>query len=367
MASIRKRGNKYHVQIRRIGFPTVTRTFLKLADAKEWATFPERQADRGELGPNRKELERIVLSDLVKRYRDEVVATKKGAEIETVILNAFLRHPICKKRLSELTTADFASYRDDRLKQITAKSLKRQLSPISNMFEVARIDWKIPLRQNPLSELSLKVNDNKRERRLGIGELESLMEAGKKSRNPYTLPIVRFALETAMRRGEILALRVRDVDLERGTATIREAKNGYSRIVPLTHIAATILKMAIEVIDGDDRANNGRLFPITPLALRQSWDRLTKRAKIDDLHFHDLRHEAISRFFELGLTVPEVASISGHRDMRMLFRYAHATHASIRAKLSCSGSMNHVASHGDDQFEQPTVANDNENRRIAIT
>lgn len=366
MASIRKHRDKYQVRIRRSGFPTITKSFLKLADAKEWATFQERQADRGELGPNRKELERIVLSDLVKRYRDEVVVTKKGAEIETVVLNAFLRHPICKKRLSELTTADFATYRDDRLKKITAKSLKRQLSPISNMFEVARTDWKIPLRQNPLSELSLKVNDNKRERRLRIGELERLMEAGKKSRNPYTLPTVHFALETAMRRGEILALQLRDVDLERGTATIREAKNGYSRTIPLTHIAATIIKTAIEMIDVDDRANNGKLFPITSLALRLSWDRLTKRAKIDDLHFHDLRHEAISRLFELGLTVPEVASISGHRDMRMLFRYAHATHASIRAKLSCFGSTNPVGPQGGDQPKQPLVANDNGNRPIVM-
>lgn len=77
-----------------------------------------------------------------------------------------------------------------------------------------------------------------------------------------------------------------------------------------------------------------RVFPITSVALRLSWDRITKRADIDDLNFHDLRHEAISRLFELGLTVPEVASISGHRTLAQLMRYSHASQEIVRAKLS---------------------------------
>ena len=277
--------------------------------------------------------EKLSGRSIVTRYRDEIVPSKKGADIETIILDAFLRHPICKKRLSELTTADFAVYRDERLKTITAKTLKRQLSPLSNMFTIARIDWKLPIRQNPLAELSLKPKDNKRDRRLSEGELDRLLEAGKKTRNPLLIPIVRLALETGMRRGEILALRFRDVDLERCSATIRESKNGYSRTIPLSSLAVAILETTMAVMSDKAKADNGRIFPITPLAVRMAWDKLTRRAKIDDLHFHDLRHEAISRFFELGLTVPEVASISGHRDMRMLFRYAHANHASVRSKL----------------------------------
>ena len=334
MASIRKRGDRYHVQVRRLGVPSQTQSFLKLSDAKEWARLRETQADRGELGPDRKVLETITLASLVIRYRDEIVKTKKGAEVENIILDAFLRHPICKKRLSELTTADFATYRDERLKSITGKSLKRQLSPISNMFEVARTDWKIPLKDNPLTELTVKASDNKRERRLRDGELDRLLEAAKKNRNPLVVLIVRFALETAMRRGEILALRIRDIDLQRHSATIRESKNGHSRTIPLSSAALAVLEDATSRMKDRSEATNSRVFPVTPLAVRLSWDRLTKRAKIDDLHLHDLRHEAISRLFELGLTVPEVASISGHRDMRMLFRYAHASHASIRAKLA---------------------------------
>ena len=102
----------------------------------------------------------------------------------------------------------------------------------------------------------------------------------------------------------------------------------------LTDVTVAILETTIAVMSEKDKADNERIFPITPLALRLAWVRLTKRAKIDDLHFHDLRHEAISRFFEKGLTVPEVASISGHRDIRMLLRYAHADKGKLAEKLN---------------------------------
>ncbi|RWQ20555.1 MAG: site-specific integrase [Mesorhizobium sp.] len=332
MATIRRRGQKYEAQIRRSGFPPVSKSFHKLSDAKEWARLIETQADRQELAPSRKSLETTILSDLVIRHRDEVVPTKKGGDVETIVLNAFLRHPICKQKLSTLSTSDFASYRDERLQTITSKTLKRQLAPLQNMFEHAKAEWGVPLRENPLAKLTLKVIDNKRQRRLREGELSKLLEAGKKTRNRYVVLIVRFALETAMRRGEILALRLRDIDMGRQTVTVRESKNGYSRTIPLSPAAILALGNALAKMT-DEEEKNAIVFPITPLALRLSWYRLTKRAKISDLHFHDLRHEAISRLFELGLTVPEVASISGHRDMRMLFRYAHANHASIRAKL----------------------------------
>lgn len=334
MATIRKHRNKYQVQIRRKGTSPITKTFALLADAKEWARHQERLADRGELGPDRKELEKVTLADLVTRYLDEIIPTKKSGEIEGIMLTAFLRNRICKKRLSELTTADFATYRDERLKAITAKSLKRELSPLSNMFEIARTDWTLPLRSNPLSDLSLKVKDNKRDRRLREGEYEKLLEAGRKTRNPFLIPVVRLALETGMRRGEMLALRFRDVDIERCTVTIREAKNGYSRTIPLSSLAVAILETRMAVMSVKDKTRNSLIFPLTPTAVRLAWDKLAKRAKLDDLHFHDLRHEAISRFFEKGLTVPEVASISGHRDIRMLLRYAHADKTKLAMKLN---------------------------------
>lgn len=290
----------------------------------------------GELGPDRKELERITLAKLVERYKDEVLPGKKATTIsvETAILTAFLRHPICKKRLSDLTTADFASYRDQRLKDITSASLKRQLTPIRSAFRVAIKEWGLPLRTNPLSGLTLKAHDNRRERRLEDGELERLMKALDGSRNPFLSPIIRLALATGMRRGELLSLRERDIDLKRHSLFVREAKNGYPRTIPLTSEAVAAVKEAFSRLDhGEIRPKNACLFPIAAANLRELWNATAKRAELDDFHFHDLRHEAISRLFELGLTVPEVASVSGHRTVSMLMRYAHASGASVRAKM----------------------------------
>lgn len=350
MASIRKHRDKYQVQIRRQGFPPLSKSFLKLSDAKEWARLMETKADRKELGPDRRALATITLASLVERYRDEILPKNKGGDVETIMLDAFLRHPICKKSLSDLSSSDFAAYRDDRLsetddksercfskglarKAITAKSVKRLLSPIQHMFALAIEEWGVPLKENPLANFKLRVIDNKRQRRLLEGERDKLLEAGKKTQNPLVMLIVRLALETAMRRGEILALRWRDIDLERRSVTIREAKNGHSRIIPLTSAAIAVLVEAKGLTTTEKIAKNGLIFPIAPNALLLSWNRLVGRAKIDDLHFHDLRHEAISRLFELGLTVPEVASISGHRTLGQLMRYAHANQSSIRAKL----------------------------------
>ena len=134
--------------------------------------------------------------------------------------------------------------------------------------------------------------------------------------------------ETGMRRGEILAIRRRDIDTSNRTLLILETKTGYSRTVPLTKLAAKLLSQ------GDDDP----LFQISPNAFRLAWERVKARAKIDDLHFHDLRHEAISRFFEMGLNAPEVALISGHRDMRMLARYTHPQRQLITQKLDVASS-----------------------------
>lgn len=320
MATIRKHRDKYQVQVRRRGFPSISRSFHQLRDAKEWARQMEVQADRRELEPDRKVLDTISLGALVKRYRDEVVTRKKSKNVETIILNAFLRHPICKKPLSRIIPADFASYRDERLSSITPKSLSRQLSPIHNMFEVARDEWHLPIRENPLDKVKLKATDNKRERRLREGEYESLLEAARTRQNPWIEKAIIFAIETAMRRGEILSLKWDQVDLKRRCVTILKAKNGYSRTIPLTPTAVALLHSCM----GKAGESDDRVFPLTANTLKMAWSRMLAQAGITDLHFHDLRHEAISRFFEMGLTVPEVASISGHRNSAMLSRYGHA-------------------------------------------
>lgn len=265
---------------------------------------------------------------MVARYRDTVTVYKRDRVSERYILTALLAHPICAKRLSELRTDDFTAYRDQRLKDIKPVSLKRQLAPIHHLFEMARDVWGLPIRENPLDTLHVKAPDQRRERRLRPGELDKVIGAAASCRNPLIRPIVLFALATGMRRGEILAIRQKDIDLVGRALLIPETKNGHSRTISLTREAIALLHNCIREGQGQDR-----VFPVTANAFRLAWERVKRRAGVDDLRFHDLRHEAISRFFEMGLTTPEVALISGHRDMRMLFRYAHANRQRVLEKL----------------------------------
>jgi integrase len=325
MASIRKHRGKWQVRIRRAGLRPISKSFTLRKDALEWARHIERQADRHELPTDPKVLQRVTLGELVERYRDTVSVNKKAHVNERISLNAFLSHPICSKRLSELRTEDFAAFRDQRLKSIKPVSLKRQLDPIHHLFEVAKDEWGLPIKANPLDQLKLKAPSQKRERRLRPGELERLLDAARGCRNKCIAPIVRFALATGMRRGEMLAMRWTHLNREQRSLLIPETKNGHSRTIPL-------ITAALEVLN-ERGQDNEKVFPITANAFRLAWGRVKQRAEVEDLHFHDLRHEAISRFFEMGLSTPEVALISGHKDMRMLFRYSHATRQNILKRL----------------------------------
>ena len=220
MATIRKRGTKWQVQVRRTGFPSVSRTFHNRKDAGVWARQMELRADRSELPSDAKLLQRITLGQLVERYRDTVSIKKRGYDVERIVLTAFLRHPICRKSIAQLRTEHFAAYRDERLKTIQSTTLKRELSPLQNLFEVARDEWGLPITENPLSRLRLKISTQRRERRLREGELDRLTAAARSCRNKLILPIVLFAIATGMRRGEILGLRWQHIDQERRTILI---------------------------------------------------------------------------------------------------------------------------------------------------
>ena len=326
MATIRKRRDKWQVQIRRAGVRPFSKSFAVRKDAVAWARQMEVQADRADLPADPAALQKVTLGDLVRRYRDTVSPRKKTAATETIVLNAFLTRQICRRRLSELRTEDFATYRDQRLQTIKPSSLSRELTPVRHLFEVARDEWGLPIRENPLVKLRLQETDQRRERRLRTGEYERLIKAGRTCRNKLIVPIIELAIETGMRRSEILGIKGADINLDRRMLVLPETKNGSSRTIPLSYRALALLQPLI----GETQV---RIFPLSGNAVRLAWEKLRRRANITDLHFHDLRHEAISRFFDLGLTVPEVASISGHKDARMLLRYAHASNQNVLFKL----------------------------------
>jgi len=303
----------------------VFKSFHKHADAMEWARAMEAKADRCDLPVSIHTLNQFKVSYIIERYRDEVCIKKKSGEFEAIMLNAFLKTKIANMKLSQISASDFYSYREKRIKTVKPATINRELGIIKHAFDTAINEWGCPLSSNPLSNIKKLKMNNSRDRRLQEGEIERIYNAVTPTQNPLIIPVVRFALETAMRRGEILNIHWCDIDFEKRTLHIPIAKNGHARTIPLTDEAVEILKS----VSSEDM----QVFSITANALRLAWVRLTKRAKIDNLHFHDLRHEAVSRFFERGLSIPEVALISGHRSYAMLARYTHLRAEDIARKL----------------------------------
>ena len=185
------------------------------------------------------------------------------------------------------------------------------------MYNVAIKQWNLIKIENPLITVPKPKLNPPRERRLSEFEYTYLVKGNYPQQT--LRHIIEFAVETAMRGGEILNIKP---EHNKGqTLLIPETKNGHPRTIPLTKRALYILE------------NTQLPFPMSANAVRLAWDRLKKKGNIKDLHFHDLRHEAISRFFEKGLSIPEVALISGHKDVRMLFRYTHLKAEDVVLKL----------------------------------
>ena len=326
MATIRKRNGKWQVQIRRESVGSRSQTFNLKSDAERWARQVEQEFDRHGIAADLTALRTTTLADLIVRYRNSVVVKKRSREIETVILNACLRLDWIQTPLIKVTPDLFSNYRDQRLQKCKPATVRRELGLLQHVFEVAMKEWAIPLPQNPVAKITKPSPAPNRERRISKEEERRLFSATEQCRNPFISPLISLALETAMRRGELLNIHAGDVQLEKRTLHIPQTKNGHPRTIPLTTDALSIL-------DRLKTENSERLIATTPNAVRLSWERLTRRAGINNLHFHDLRHEAISRFFEQGLSVPEVALISGHRDPRQLFRYTHLKAEDVARKL----------------------------------
>ena len=219
-------------------------------------------------------------------------------------------------KASQLTSQAIAAFRDRRLLD-GRRTCHYDLILIRHCLKIAMNEWGLMLSSNPVDRVKMPPSSPARKRRLEVGEFERLGEAAKQTKNPHIWPIIVFAIETGMRRGEILGLEWEHVDLDRRIAFLLLTKNGSSREVPLSAKAAQMLAGQRQ------RNDTPSPFPVTSNGFRLAWDRLRSRAGPSDLSFHDLRDKAISRFFELGLNIPEVAVISGHKDPRMLFRYTH--------------------------------------------
>ena len=321
MASIRKRDSKWHVQVRRSG-QSRTRTFTLKVDAEAWARKIEREIDTGQIRTASNILQSMIVGDLLRRYRDEVMINKRSADVEAYIVSRFLRHSLASSLLTRLNGSDISKYRDERLKTVKGGTVHRELAVLRHCFEVARKDWGIPLQSNPVAEITMPSVGRPRNRRATEAELSALRHA---CTHPLLWHVITMAIETGMRRGEIVNIRWDNIDWEVGTLHIPVTKNGQPRTIPLTGKAMEVLKSLPRTDE--------QVFLMTGNAVRLAWERLKKKAGVEGLRFHDLRHEAVSRFFEMGLSVPEVALISGHRDPRMLFRYTHLNPEKVGKKI----------------------------------
>lgn len=323
----------FQVKVRRKGFPTVSKQFDRYADAERFA-IETLQGMTARTWTDRREAERTTLFDALDRYKREVTAAKKSSYGEGCLIERLKQTRLAQYSLATIQGADIAAYRDERSAEgAAANTVRIELALLSHLYTVAASDWGMPL-VNPVKLARKPKLPKGRDRRLdpkpdeeGNTEEDRLLAACRASKSRYLEPIVRIALETGMRRGEILGLQWKFIDLQHGTAYLPETKNGDSRTVPLSPEAIRVLKALPRSIDG-------RVFPIGDSGFVHTFSRACEKAKIDGLHFHDLRHEATSRFFERGLDIMEVASITGHKSLSMLKRYTHLRAVDIARKLA---------------------------------
>ncbi len=332
----------FQAKIRRKGFPPLSQTFPTRDEAERWILGIEaalrirspvaaaKQA-RAKLDAALNERPRIV-ADLLNRYLAEETPKKKGATVETYRIRAMLDSPLALVHLTNLTQRDLRGWRDERLKQVSASTVNRDLTLLNVMLNLARREWDVVLCDGLFHGVRRPKNPPARDRRLSAQEQVALFAACADTRGGYLRPIVELALETGMRQSELVALEWERISLPRRTIRLLEGttKNGHGRAVPLSRRAVEVL----ESLAPEDK-RHGRVFPnLTTEAVKRAFIRTRERAGIKDFHFHDLRHEATSRLFEKGLNVVEAASVIGHKDTRMLMRYTHLDASKLAEKLN---------------------------------
>lgn len=324
MATYEQRpGGAWRAKIRRKGYPPLSATFDTKADAQRWAAEVEGDMSRSRFVDMR-EAERTTLTEALDRYYLEVSSSKKGARQELTRVNKWKKHPLAGKGLAALRSSDFAAYRDEALKAgKSVSTVKLDLAIVSHLFTVAIKDWGIQGLSNPITKIRMPKGATERDRRPMSIELQGVIKAAGEI-NAEMPAIIELAIETAMRRSELLGLRRENVKAKH--VLLEDTKNGTRRLVPLSSKARMLL-------DGLPARLDGMVFSLAPHSVSQYFLRACKAAKVQDLHFHDMRHEGTSRLFEKGLSIMEVASITGHKTMSMLKRYTHLCPDTLADKL----------------------------------
>lgn len=365
MATFRKRGPyQWEAQIRKRGYPAQSKTFNTKAEAEAWAKMIESEMARG-VWLSRGEAESTTLRETLERYQAEIVPHKKGKVQEDSIIRMLLTLPLALRPLASIRGADMASLRDAWLQDYAPATVLRRLAVLSHVFSVARKEWGMESLSNPVEVVRKPAANNARVRRVvtlqgavpdaGVGDETRQMQDGELERvmaasSSALLPsIIRLAVETAMRRGEIVGLRWEHIDLERRVAHLPATKNGSARDVPLSSRAVAVLQGLRDGLDAKEQGQ-GAVFAVRADGVTRAFERAVQRARgryevecqeagllprdgfLVDLRFHDLRHEATSRLAEV-FPMHELTKITGHRDPRMLMRYYHPKAEDLARKI----------------------------------
>lgn len=311
MATFRKRNGGWRAEVC-ISSTRTSATFTTKREAQAWAAQEEtnlREASAGKV-PNKP------FRVLLERYSREVSTKKRGAVREQNMINVILRDPVSEVSLRTLAPTDIASWRDRRLNQVSGATVEREMTILSHACSVARREWGW-LHVNPVSDVRRPPPTAARTRRPTAEETEKLLHVlGYSRETPPETASARigaaylFAIETAMRAGEICSLEWQYVH-ERHVH-LPQTKNGYARDVPLSAEARRIIDQ-IRSLNGEE----GTVFCVSTASLDALFRKAKTRALIEGLHFHDTRREALTRLSKV-FGVMELARISGHRDLRVL-------------------------------------------------
>lgn len=326
MATVRRRGGKWQARVKRCGV-AVDKSFINRKDAERWARVTEADIEAGRYVPPAKEPPKAPesLADLFARYRDEVAQRHRS---RTTLFNLdALADKLGGVLLADLDAQVVARWRDDRIKEVKAASVVRELNTLSAVLNVARREWCYIDLVNVVEAIKRPAQGQGRTRRLAPGEEAAILA----ELAPHYQRIVRFALSTAMRRGEILGLQWKHVDTGERVAVLPLTKNGEARRVPLSPEALAVLR---EQAAEKTQTIDGRVFALPAITLDSAWRRACARAGVEDLHFHDLRREAVTRLLERGFSVAEAAAVSGHKTWGMLRRYTALKAEDLARKLA---------------------------------
>jgi integrase len=321
MAAIRKHRERWQAQIRIKGIRPITKSFEKKSDALRWSRAVEGEIATGSYVDPRK-AESTLLSDAIDQYVAQL--DSKGVE------NSARRSRLKRLRsdlgdfsLAKLGSHQLAEYRDRRIKVVSATTVSHELALLRHILGLATREWGIQLPHGLPSFPKVKLPHG-RTRRLSSDEESQLLVVCED--DPQLSDLILLAIETGMRRGELVNIRPSDVDSKNAILTIPKTKAGHPRVIPLSPTALSILERQ----SGDKL----RVIDLAATAASQKFAAACRKAGIKDLRLHDLRHEAISRFVELGLSTLEVAAISGHKTITMLQRYSHPSPEKLARKLA---------------------------------